>query len=701
MPRLQRDKKGNLFVKLEDGSFVPYALYQSRKTEVAPERPGLARFALQGAGVRAPTNIAGLGDLLASGASLLSTGAAPSGARATRFQDVTRETMSRLLPVTEPQTGPERVAESVGAGITETLPTLLLPGGPLTRTGLRTMFGGRAAGARGGLAAATGLNLAGGATGEVAGGEVRAAGGSPAAQLVAALMAGASPVTIKGILQGVSRGKTALFPAPEVKTARATRIARQQLQTEVPAPMLAEARQMLADAAKEPLFQRTTEQVLGERFPGVTGLAKRVAADPIAGPMYRQQINELDRLNAGAAKILAEQTFKGGPFPPIVQAYEKRLYGMKKAVETAYARVGELRGLPDDALRKAAAQVRLDTYPMATSLQPTELLEKIDFLRKRGTGVNLSELRQFDSLVSKTWFNDGKPLSLREQSLIGMIDDAIEKTYDDVAAAGGGESVNALRKAIKLRRLQGTRFNPEDPLYHLFRGKWKPIDFDDAFESILKRKEIPKGEGSRTKIPDAVTTLSVLKRTLAGDPKAWAGVQRLVDRQILGPEYNLLFEEGKIAKGGANQALANLRKYREVVDVAYGKGAAENAIDWIGKAERAGTQRINLAQSAPLPGESTLPQQLGGVAEVGSWNIRRALIRIVNIAIGRLPKTADEADQVFAGILFDKQIGRGALEPLPLEQIEPWKQRVGRWLARAGAEQVPRAAAGPFISEEQ
>lgn len=702
MPQILREKKtGRRFVRTPDGELVPLALYRSgtgaAPTEAVETRPGLSRFAIQG-GPQGAANLAGLADLLtqavrpgrAFDASRAALGLpATPESNPTRFADATRRALQGSLdragfPYVEPANALERGTQAATAGVVETLPTLALPGGLASKAGAL-------------------LNLGSGAASEVAATEARAAGASPGVQLGAALLAGASPSTIRGIVRGAASAKNLVAPSPATRTAIAGELATTGLRGEIPEAALAEAQQMIDDAMAKPLFESTTEMALGDRFPGITGLAQRVAANPKAGPAFRQRVHELELRNAAAARAYTQAHYTEGSFPPVVQAYERELTRMQRIVEKAYLRAGEIHGIPDDSLRAAAARVRLATEPIATSLQPKEILQKIAFVRKRGEGINLSELRQLDSLVSKTWYNKGVPLSGDEQRFLAMIDGAIEKTYDEAAAAGGASNVNALRRAIKLRKLQGTRFNPSDPLFHLFKGNLQALDLDGAFTSILNRAEPPKGLSGRTKAPGPVESLRVAKTWLANDPQAWAGVQTMVDRQVFGPNFRNLYDaEGKLSRAGARQVRENLRRLRPVLEVARGPGATDAALDFVDDLERNAGGRINLQQSAPLPTEDKLVAQLGHAAGTLAWNRPRGLMQLAVYALGRLPKTAEESDQILAGLLYDKPLGRGALRPTSPAQAQAWQTRMQKWMARTqtAARQGPRAAAGIAPPEE-
>lgn len=665
-----------------------------------PSQTTPRQFFEQGALVEGPANLAGLADLAINTIDPQRRGIAggPPLKAPSDFGGAVREAMAARLgaargrPIEPPQTGVEKLSQAAGAGIVETLPLSLLGGGA-TRPGL------------------VAADLASGATGEMGRQMAEAGGAETAGQILFSLAGGLGPRTVLSASHRVARSAARLIPGMNVRAAE--NLAHQAFWADLNAAdktQRARALYLLDQEINKPFGWRTTEQILGDEFPVVSGrMAGAAKSGGVSGstklrgqnfpvdmsvPAYRKRIEDLREYNARATLDFGNQAFPVGHSTAATQRWQSELAQIRAQVKAAYDGIGDIQGLSTDKLDAAALWVTGHAGAEKANLLPKRQLRMIESYHPVDPDgnplppeVSFKQLQRLQSSI-KNDIRIARRSGDRERAFyLTKLSDGVEATFADVAAAGGSSEVNALRRARDLRHMEGQLFNPKDPLNKVLGGESE--DIGAAFTAYMNTA------------PRPATDLKRLEATIGQDPQAWAGVKRLVRDHVFGDNFSVMFgtEPGstELVRSGTNAVIKNITKYREVIDTVYGPGSADNAMDFARRARDLATGESAKIQrfGAVRLDEPSDAAQAGTVAEIATWNPVRAGIRAAALAYGRLPDTQEEANMILGLAAFNPEIAKGFLERLPAREAMAWKTKVTRALALEGV----RGAAGTEMGE--
>lgn len=638
------------------------------RPDLSGERPGLGRFAAQGA-VRGAENLASLVDFMRSRFAN-EPADVPGFQRSVPLEALLSERVrgfgeSRLGPRVEPEGFVERAVESGTAGAVETLPTLpaaFFPGGGLLAAGPRA--------AAGTIARRAGADLASGVAGETARSVAEREGLGGVGQGVAS-MAGSLGTT--GIATRV--GQAVLSP---VRNRTARSLARQALGREVRDRR--RAIRLLQQEIDAPLFGRaTTDQVLQGTDPGVVGIMKRTARSGLAGSDLRRRAAEIREFNTLAAAEEGRRAFPVGSPSNTTRAYQDLLRRTKDKVSRAYRGIGDLDGIPTTKIKAAAAFVATDAGDELSNLLPKRALRIIEGY---GDTVSLRSLQRLRRSVAASVRKAQRRGDSERIFYLNKLADSLESTFDEVAELGGAREINALRRARLIRSIEAERFDPRDPLNQVFDPQIE--DMGRAFDKFLRTDKAP------------TESLRRLRLTMGDDPEAWGGVQRLMRDRVFGEDFDLLLnvDADQLTRSGANRALKNLRKLSSEFDAVYGSGASRHAEDFIRRSRQLSKGVVGKVDEFAVTGSnvSSQPaslQQVGVVADIARGDWTGAARRAFQMVSGRLPKTIEEADVLLAQAMVDPHLARGFLEELPAEAVDLWQRRARNFLSTPA-----RSAAG-------
>ena len=653
-------------------------------------RPGLGRFAAQGV-ARGVENTAGLADAVLAAAQPRVRLPVPDAPQAefvfpadapTNLAGRARSAANRILgPRVAPETIGERVTESAAAGATEAAPFALIPGG------------GPAALARRGA-----LEVGSGMLGEVARGEVEAAGGSRDAQLAASLAAG-----LGGAAGGTLLGSAAQAVGP-IRNATAARLTQRALGRKV--KDRGQALALLRAEAEQPLFGRATlDQVLGEDFPGVAGLAGRLARGDV-GDDLRAGVIRLRRSNAEAAEAFARNAFPGGRPAAAVEEFVSRLEKVSGSVDRAYRGIGTV-DVPVQKVKARAAEIAVEAGEELRPFLPRGVLKIVGGYGDTVSLDDIDRLRQRILAETEVARRGGKDRTVR---FLNRLNDSIENTLDEVAAATGTENINALRRARGLSRLKQQRFGTDrrdrlggggsrrrqDPLNLLLRGEVENLQ--KGFASFLNRD------------PRTVEVLNRTRLTLGGNPQAWGGVQELMRAHIFGEDFGDLFRNvpGPARLGGTRTIRKRLSRFGKEFDAVYGTGSTVQAnrfLDRVDQLTSGQIARLDDTFAAGLndrDGGALARAQQAVVAFIADGNPRGAVSAAYHAVTGRLPSTLDEADRLMAQAIIDPTgVGRGFVEQLDSTALQNWQRRVQTFIGQPVRATAGTVSGDPVLFEQQ
>jgi hypothetical protein len=668
--------------------------------------PSPTKAFLRGLAVQGPANLAGIADFPANRVTDAIEATTGTQGQLSRLNigGRTEQALAAAMPslANRPQSGGGKLLQAAGAGITESLPFAAV--GP-------ELAAARAGSGLARLASRLGVEAVTGAGAEVSRQGVENLGGGPRTQAGASLVGGITGRSLLGLTGIVGRGAARMASAG-IRERAARELAQESFREEVPEALKAASRKALQEEMTTPLFGRaTTEQVLAEVSPGLKFSGE-------VDPALRAEIFQQNKANAEAARDFGSRMLPGGNPTAAVLEYESRLDKIAAKTHTAYAKVGNIEGMPIEPLDEAARTIRLEAGKQLNWL-PKDQLDIIDKFQ-REVGFVSAEIGSGPIIVREASFKDlqnlrsdlfeagqkaAKSGEFRKAKFINTLTDAVEKVFDDVAEAGGSREVNALRKARAVVRATAAPKNAKDEFKRLgdatrpgfkFREQhplWKVFDGnlgDDA--------DMAADYGKFLRGRNVAVTLGRLKRSLGGNPDAWAGVQQLTRNEIFGENFEKIFDVGgDLSKSGAESVLQTIAKKRSVIDTAWGPGTADNATAFVRRARQlatGSTTEIEKFSKLSVPDPHGL-QAVGNVAEIGTKNMARAALRAFTTAFGRLPSTREEANQFLMKAIADPQLAEGFLRPLKPYEMVTWKRRaalaMGRELARssAGVQEAP------------
>ena len=635
------------------------------------ERPGLGRFAAQGA-FQGVEGLASLIDLVRArgNTEVVDT---PAGATIERqpleslLADRVRQAQQSMVGSTvKPEGFLERATQSATRGVTESIPTLPLAAIP--GLGGAMALGPRAV--AGSFARNAGIDLLSGFSGEVARGEAENAGFGTGGQI------GASMLGALGTTGTLSRIAQTTKPV-RGRTARS--LARQALGRNV--NNRRQAIELLDEELNKKLFgAASTDQVLQDRFPGVAGVMRRAARDSASADDLRLKAAELRQLSSLDAVDKLGKKFPGGRPVDTSETYINQLARVQNKVTRAYKKTGNLAGVPTRKLKAGAAFIAQDAGDELDHLLPKRALKIIEGY---GETTNLRSLQRLRRSLGASVRKAKRKGDRERLFFLNKLVDSVEQTFDEVAEEFGSVEINALRRARIIRAIEAERFDPSDPLNKVFGGELKrgevvlPEDMGREFNRFLGNSKTPAQDLRR------------LRLTLGRNPRAWGGVQRLMRDRVFGEDFELLFnvEGNNLTMSGANRALKNLRKNAESFDVVYGPDAAKNAENFIRRARQLSrgvvgtTGEFATTGTGFKQGPPVSLEQIGIGADLARGDFKGAAFSAFRLAMGRTPKTIEEADVLLSQAMVDPALAKAFLEELPAEAVDAWQRRARNFLA--------------------
>lgn len=689
MGLIRTDKDGNVVTREGD-------------EEETTSRPGAGQFLAQGALIEGPSNLAGVADALRDAFSNKAVDRPDGGfdiesvpRTGPSFSQRARSAGSGFVernigPVTEPESFGERALQAGAAGVVETLPTLPLlavPGIGQATAAARAGKGLSAAGrALGGAVPKAAQRAAFEATaasfGEIARSEAQNAGYGPTGQFILSLAAATVPIA-------AARG-VAVRIAPQVsrgvRQRQAKRLAAEVLGEEIEDRK--EAIVLLAQEADKPLFgNASTSQVLNQRFPGVEGIARRVSRSGTAASDLRREVARSRFENAQAAREFAETSVATGGRPgAAVTRFGEALDSIQTKVQRAYIKTGHLE-IPMRKIKAASAATRLDALDITDDLLPSKMMDLLDNAGETMDVQRLNKIRGRLLSMSRKLSKEGaEPQQVRYvDGLVASIDE----TLDEVAEIGGGEAILALRRANQIRRIEAERFGLTRQIKVAGRRKTIPNtlnrmlggeseDLDKAFRKFLNSD------------PRTGEALQQAKLTLGDNPEAWKGVGELMNRQVFGPDFDLIFDinnpapfRGKEVAGlrrGQLQAFKNLRRFEKEYDVVFGPGAAANARQFLRRTQKLGSGVIGRADEFLLTGSSVgdAGERMKNASVLSSMMRQDRVgagVAAWKLLTGRLPSSLTQADELLAKALADPATAKVFLEGLDANALLRWQRQ--------------------------
>lgn len=546
-------------------------------------------------------------------------------------------------------------------------------------------FGMLGAASKFGAAGRAGIELLSGATASTASDVVGQMTDSEAAQFAASMLAGMAPGAAASAIRGAGRVGGAAIPGVRNRLAR--KLAAEQLGDRI--ANRAQAIEILRREVDAPLFGRaSTAQALDDLAPAVGGLEKQLAFNPRVGGTLQREMSELHLSNARAARDLGESLFGVGSPEDAIADFAAKLARVRAKVATAYARAGDLGGIPTRKVKAAAALVAQEAGDELASALPHRELR---IIAGYGDEINLRRLDNLRKNLVEQATRAAREGKANRARVIGKVVDAIEETFDEVAEAGGGEKVRALRVAQQTRRLQAERFDPKSRragrnlLHEILGGEYENLP--ERFGKYLRGAKRP-AEG-----------LSRLRLTLGDNPEAWGGIKKLMRDEVFGEDFSRLFTESGEKLGKSGSALASLKRHRASFEAVFGEGSARQAEELIRRAKRLGTgvvgrKAFDATTASGKDVAETLRIHQGIVADLSGNRYGSAAIRLYRMLKGHMPNTMEEADEVMAEALLNPGVAEGLLSELPPAAVAPWLQRAQRTTGRG-------IRAGSFVNREE
>jgi hypothetical protein len=515
-----------------------------------------------------------------------------------------------------------------------------------------TGAGLRAAGGR------AGLELATGAAGETSARTAEALGAGAPGQVAASVAGGFSLPRI-GQRAGSALGQVALKP---VRHKVARRLARETLGAEIPDRVAAV--KQLDKLLDTPIIGKgTTAQEL--QIPGVFGLEQNLSQFSKRGASLRNDVFKLRRQNAVAAEEVAKTGWPAGQPGAAVETYLDNLEKVSRNVEKAYKGVGHLEGIPTIRLKAAAAFVTQDAGQEGIKQVPMEQVELISRYADTNDLKRIQGLRR--ALGDRLRGAKRDPERNTEVFYLNKIIDAVETTLDEAAVAGGSRQINALARARRLAADKAKRFDKKSTLNKVLGDDFQ--NMQGKFGNFLRTAKKPADE------------LDLMRGTLAGDPDAWKGVQRLMREEVFPNNVEDLFNnDSLLSLKGIKRSTALLKLHEKSWEAVFGPGSARSAKLFLERARLLATGKVGTAaemaqtssRGVPI---GTLIENAASVGDLAKGKMISALARVVKMVGGKLPSTLDEADEVLMNALIDPMLAKGLLEELPEAAVSRWVER--------------------------
>lgn len=609
----------------------------------------------------AGVNFGALIDMLRNGSSVLSIGGVPPDAPSA---EAGAQALSErfLGPDVAPQGTLQSLARAGTRGVVGAIPTLPLGGAGVL-----------------GSPARIGLEMLSGAGGEIAASAAEGAGGGTLAQLAAGL-GGSFSVTGVGKALGIAGGAVAGAVSQTVKDKRTRRMVAEVLGQHI--PDRADALRRIQAELDAPLFGRASlTQVLPD--PGLQKVERELLKAGGVGNDLRTELFRLRQSNTRAAQALAEQSWAGTAPDRALADYSAKLERWSRKAERAYANKQNLSGIPTQKVKAGAAELLLEAGPVKADYLPNKELSIIGAL---GETTDLHTLKQLRSRLG----NEIRMLARKADAnpeterFLNQLVDSVQGTIDEVAEAGGAEAfeaINKLRNADRIWRVGQERFGQKSTqmLNRILGGEFE--NMAAKFSNFLRSS-------------NPARDLDVAKLTLSGNEEAWGGVQRLMADEVFGEGFETLrgragaLDEGidtLLSPSGAAAAFGKLRKNSRAFDVVFGEGAADNATEFLRRANQLGRGISGTPGEMRAAGSSLRDMAEGTVnfvGDVASGNWVAAGMKAYYAATRRSPKSMAEVNKLLAAALVDPSVARPFLESLPAEAVPRWREIANAQIAR-------------------
>lgn len=392
-------------------------------------------------------------------------------------------------------------------------------------------------------------------------------------------------------------------------------------------------------------------------LPGLASAAGRFGVNLVKGlrNSSKTAATAVRDANLDALEEATDALFSGADSNPAIaqSAFRKQAEQAAQKLDEAFAGVGNIQGIGTDRIKASAAAVMDDAQESQALGALYPWVRRIT--RKMGGEADLQELRRLRSNLSRTIREKlrGEGSNIRRAS--DMIA-AIDQTLDDVAARTGTDDIEALHRALDMAKGNARRFGPDSVPAQLF-DQFAEEGLNVGFHRLVVQSDRP------------VDALMALRNAVGDDPRAWAGVQRLVRDEVMGADLEKLATPASIT---AAWRKLRTRKDRAIWEAAFGPGSADTARRFLVKVRE-------LARGGQLPIDMTAPNA-GIYGAVARMQLREAAYRALRAA-GSAPRPVD-TNRLIAEAANDPALARGFTEQLSKAEYAVWLRRVQNYIGK-------------------
>jgi hypothetical protein len=402
--------------------------------------------------------------------------------------------------------------------------------------------------------------------------------------------------------------------------------------------------------------------------------AQDAAAQRLAGKEYLKAAPRFADRKAAIDKLGSDlqASFPGGVPDDAVAGAERMKVALAKDVDDAYARAGNIKGIPTTRLKSTYAGIAAEAgRELATSV-PSRIGKLIGHY---GDETDLNSLRRLRRRIGKEMDRaEGVSKDTEQFRYLTQIKASIDDTIADVAKSGGyaAQNVNALDNALELARKQGRLFG------HSTGG-----------ETNYVSQALRNYSGDPTRAVRAAVfnrnprkSMATLTDMLEGDEAAKRGVGAVLVDEVLGKNFDEVLENGFAGEGRhvVNAGINRLRnrrdpRLREAIDEWYGPGSAKNLETMLGKMR-------SEVERGKIRGRTTISDPVNSDSmRFFSGRPIEAARRALKLA-GNTDATRTDAETYFRIAIYDEEFRKALTDPIAKHEKTRWAEHVNRVMAR-------------------